>query len=199
MKKYSTIFLVLAVVSIVISGSQLFKSQKLEAVEKTVPTVENTPPTELNSTESTTGAVMDSGSTDYFLPYPGILPNHPLYFLKDIRDRIIEMLIADPERKAEFYLLQSDKWLSAGVALIDVNDIPTAKKTLLNSSSRMGMAVSQLSTIKANGGQISAGMLDKVGKSIQKHKEVLAKVTALDTQEMVTDLNNADTELAKLQ
>ena len=46
---------------------------------------------------------------EYVLPYPGILPTHPLYFLKIVRDRIIELLISDRVNKAEFYILQADK------------------------------------------------------------------------------------------
>ena len=200
MKKYSTYFLVLAVVAIIISGNHFFTTPKLEAVEKIVaPQEETTTGIQPPVMESTSGAKMDSDSSDYFLPYPGILPNHPLYFLKDIRDRIIEMLIADPERKAEFYLLQSDKWLSAGVALIDTKDLTTAKKTLSDSSNRMVMAVSQLTTIKTNGGQLSAGTVDKFSQSIQKHQQVMSTITAIDTKDMLQQLDTAETELGKIK
>ncbi len=54
---------------------------------------------------------------DYTLPYPGLLPDNPLYFLKAIRDRVIEFLISDPIKKANFELLQSDKRLNEGLLL----------------------------------------------------------------------------------
>ncbi len=56
---------------------------------------------------------------EYNLPYPGILPDHPLYFLKQLRDKILDFLITDPVKKAEFYILQADKRLSMGIALTD--------------------------------------------------------------------------------
>ncbi len=55
---------------------------------------------------------------DYTLPYPGILSDNPLYFLKALRDRITEFLIADPIKKAEFYLLTADKRLNEAVYLM---------------------------------------------------------------------------------
>ena len=45
---------------------------------------------------------------DYALPYPGILIDHPLYFLKNIRDLIMERIITEPGKKVEFAILQSD-------------------------------------------------------------------------------------------
>lgn len=54
----------------------------------------------------------------YQLPYPGILPDSPLYPLKALRDRIILFLIADPLKKAEFTLLQADKRLASAEELV---------------------------------------------------------------------------------
>ena len=55
---------------------------------------------------------------EYELPYPGLLPDNPLYYLKAIRDNILKFLIRDPMKKAEFDLLQSDKRLGASYALL---------------------------------------------------------------------------------
>lgn len=56
--------------------------------------------------------------TDYTLPYPGLLPDNPFYPLKMLRDRIVGLLITDPQKKAEFDLLQADKRLQGGVYLL---------------------------------------------------------------------------------
>ena len=53
----------------------------------------------------------------YELPYPGLLPDHPLYFIKMLRDRIIGFFISDPIKKAEFDILQADKRLNGAVYL----------------------------------------------------------------------------------
>src|SRR5579883_115828 len=62
---------------------------------------------------SQSAAVSPTGVPDYVLPYPGILPDNPFYFLKVLRDRLILFFISNPTKKSSFYLLQSDKRLEA--------------------------------------------------------------------------------------
>ena len=50
----------------------------------------------------------------YELAYPGLLPDHPLYFFKVIRDKVVSLLINDPSKRAEFNLLTSDKRFNSG-------------------------------------------------------------------------------------
>jgi hypothetical protein len=38
---------------------------------------------------------------DYDLPYPGLLPDHPLYFIKAGRDKITELITRDNIKKAK--------------------------------------------------------------------------------------------------
>ena len=45
----------------------------------------------------------------YNLPYPGLLPDNPLYITKIMRDKITDFLTRDNLKKAELYLLYSDK------------------------------------------------------------------------------------------
>lgn len=70
----------------------------------------------------------------YLLPYPGILPGNPLYFLKDIRDAIVGFLISNPVKKAEFDLLQADKHMQATVFLVDQKKESTLVFTTLKIS-----------------------------------------------------------------
>lgn len=56
---------------------------------------------------------------DYYMVYPGLLPDSPLYMLKTMRDRVISLMIGDPLKKAEFDLLQADKRIGAAMMLID--------------------------------------------------------------------------------
>jgi hypothetical protein len=50
-------------------------------------------------------------NVEYYLPYPGLLPDNPLYYLKAIRENIQKFFISDPLRKAQFDLLQANKTL----------------------------------------------------------------------------------------
>src|SRR5258708_10869324 len=54
---------------------------------------------------------------DYQLPYPGMLPNNPLYFLKVFRDNMTSFFLSKPLDKANFDLLQSDKNVQASYLL----------------------------------------------------------------------------------
>ena len=54
---------------------------------------------------------------DYQLPYPGMLPDNPLYFLKVFRDNLTSFFINKPLDKAHFDLLQSDKDVEASYLL----------------------------------------------------------------------------------
>lgn len=72
-----------------------------------------------------------SVSADYNLPYPGILPDHPLYKLKVLRDKVTTFLIRDPIKKAEYHLLLADKRIYMSRLLVDKGKIALAKETAL--------------------------------------------------------------------
>src|ERR1700683_4754974 len=69
--------------------------------------------------EASTSAIAPSpSSVDYQLPYPGMLPDNPLYFLKVFRDTLTSFFINKPLDKANFDLLQSDKNVEASYLLV---------------------------------------------------------------------------------
>jgi hypothetical protein len=119
--------------------------------------------------------------SDYILPYPGILSNHPLYFVKKFRDQVIEFLIVDPLRKADFYLLQSDKYLASSVLLDQQAQTQQAQLMLDQSAARMTDSVAQLSKIKQGGQSVPAGTIDRMEQAIEKHLELVDDLTAKKT------------------
>src|SRR5690242_14285884 len=56
-------------------------------------------------------------TNDYTMPYPGLLPDSPLYSLKVFRDRVISFFISDPLKRSSFDLLQADKRLEGAYYL----------------------------------------------------------------------------------
>jgi len=107
------LFVFFAILLMLGTGS-LMSVRAATKVQPTV-TMENKTVTSTNAAMSQTG---DQGQpVEYALPYPGMLPDNPLYFLKQVRDWIMEKIIADPVRKIEFYVLQSDKDINASVFL----------------------------------------------------------------------------------
>src|SRR3989344_5639251 len=115
-----------------------------------------------------TGKIL-AQSVDYYLPYPGILPDHPLYWLKMVRDRVGLVLTTAETAKAEKLLLYADKRLGAAWALIDGNKVPLGVSTLTKGGKYLEQAV-QLRDHFAD--------KNKLDKAVKKHLEVLAILKA---------------------
>lgn len=110
---------------------------------------------------------------EYILPYPGILPTHPLYFLKKFRDSLIETMITSPVKKAEFYILQADKKLNMAIFLFEQKKDVEATRQLTESTGLREKAVVQLETLNIDAAKAPRFVVEKLTGSIQKHIEVV--------------------------
>jgi len=115
-------------------------------------------------------------TSEYVLPYPGILPDHPLYVLKRFRDYILDRLIVDPVRKAEFHILQADKRLNMGIFLIERGNAALAEETISKGEKYMDRAVYELLDVKASGKMPPDYLVEKLDKSLAKHIETLGEM-----------------------
>lgn len=130
---------------------------------------------------------------EYSLPYPGILPDHPLFFLKRLRDQIMEKLIADPVRKIEFYVLQADKYMNMGVFLIAKNNEALAVETMISGAKRMGLAISAAVALKDGGKEVPTYLVEKLTNALAKYKEV-----SIGYPGVMNEITKLGEELAKL-
>lgn len=117
----------------------------------------------------------------YNLAYPGILPNHPLYKLKVLRDKISNTLINDPDKKVNFYLLQTDKGILAAAMLIDINKIDLAEETALkaehNFTQISRMIESYYFRDQKNSSKTKAkDLITRLKTASSKHQEVLTSI-----------------------
>lgn len=131
----------------------------------------------LNSAVFAQEATPFSGATpsakiEYQLPYPGILPDSPIYFLKAFRDRVIGFLIQDPLRKAEFNLEAADKRLSASALLLDKGKKELAISTISKGENYFEFSLRKVETAK-NREQDIDPILERLELSALKHQEVL--------------------------
>lgn len=107
-------------------------------------------------------------SVNYYLPYPGILPDHPLYWLKMIRDRVQLLLMQGQEAKTSKLLLYADKRLGAGWSLIDEGKVSLGVTTVtkgekyLEKAMLTARSLSEQSTVRK-----------KLDKARQKHQQVI--------------------------
>jgi hypothetical protein len=123
--------------------------------------------------EATTAAQKES--TDYHLAYPGILPDHPFYFLKMIRDRIWLLLTTDCLKKAEVLLLFADKRIGAAQALVDGQKTKLGVTTATKAEKYLERAVDQ--EVKAREkGEDTRSFLEKITKAALKHEEILLAI-----------------------
>jgi hypothetical protein len=109
---------------------------------------------------------------DYYLPYPGLLPDHPLYWLKMVRDRTQLLTTTKPMAKTERLLLYADKRLGAAWALIDGNKQALGMSTLTKAEKYLYEAVDKSRSLSPNEGDVDQ-LRARLAKAIVKHQEVL--------------------------
>lgn len=131
----------------------------------------------------------------YELPYPGILPDHPLYVIKIARDRVLEYTTRDPAKKAQLYLLLSDKRVAMALALIQKGKIKPAISTLSKGEKYFLQIPELVKTAKKQGSALSGDFILQLKLSNQKHREVGEMLLRqlpqgdLESLQQVLDLN----------
>jgi hypothetical protein len=114
-------------------------------------------------------------NVQYDLPYTGILPDNPLYFLKAIRDNALSLVIMDPLRKADYDLLMADKRLGAANTLLDRGKVDLAITTLSKSGNYFYLAIQQAAVAKKQG-ENTDEILSKLLTASLKHQQVIFKM-----------------------
>mgnify|MGYP000229957680 CR=1 FL=1 len=108
----------------------------------------------------------------YQLPYPGILPDNPLYVFKALRDQIQAFFIRDYQKKAETYLLYSDKRVNMAMFLLEKGKINLAITTFSKGEKYFLKIPPLLKEAKRQGQQIPSDFIDKLKLANAKHKEI---------------------------
>jgi hypothetical protein len=114
--------------------------------------------------------LIQNNTVVYDLPYPGILPDNPLYMLKILRDKLIPILITSPDKKIQFYLLQADKGILSSSILIEKGNYSLADKTLLKAENYMTEITFQLFSLTE---KPSKDFLGKLKLASLKHQEII--------------------------
>lgn len=109
----------------------------------------------------------------YNLAYPGILPDHPLYKLKTLRDKTSAAFIKDPKKKIEFYLLQTDKGILASAMLVDRKKIDLATHTAFKAEHNYTLLTYELGKFRK---KPDADFFKKLKTASLKHQEVLTSL-----------------------
>lgn len=116
--------------------------------------------------EASQSALMNMKKVDYPLPYHGILPNHPFYWIKMMRDRLILVLTYDQFKKFQTMIFYGDKRLVSGQALITNNEDQLGVSTITKAEKYLYEA----SKISRNLGEEDK---KELVRSYLKHKEII--------------------------
>lgn len=135
---------------------------------ETMMVIQETPENQLETTKT---------PVEYALPYPGMLPDHPLFFLKRLRDSLMEMLISDPMKKAEFYLLQADKRLAMALAYEEKKQTTSVLSMITEDANYYKKLTGILSEQEKQTVPVPGYLVSKIRSSLQKHIEVMTGFT----------------------
>lgn len=126
---------------------------------------------------------------EYTLPYPGLLPDSPFYFLKTIRDRVVGFLISDPMKKAEFNLLQADKRLAAGIYLSKKRNFSLSESTISKGENYFEQGISNAMQAKQEG--IDTGIfLRRLSNAAVVHMATVEELESKAPKEFKSGIRN---------
>lgn len=106
---------------------------------------------------------------NYPLPYPGLLPDSPFWFLKAFRDQVVLFFAWEPRLKVEKKLLMADKRLAAAEALISGGKVEIGVLTAIKGEKYLEDAVN----IFHKAQEIETDKKDQLERALAKHREVL--------------------------
>jgi hypothetical protein len=119
----------------------------------------------------------------YPLPDPGMLSNHPLYFLKSFRDKLLEFFIRDPNKKIEFTILQADKFLSMAIKQSSDSQWNAVSDSINQAYKYAQKAQSGIVKLKLTNGIYPGYLKENLLASINKHLEVMGNIQKKVPQE----------------
>ncbi|GIW62730.1 MAG: hypothetical protein KatS3mg090_0556 [Patescibacteria group bacterium] len=128
---------------------------------------------------------------NYQLPYPGVLPDNPIYFFKNIRDKILLFITEKGRDKADRLLLYSDKKISMSRELMKKGKVKLSLKTAISAEEDFNKLITEIQDNQITDPEFTS----KVKLSSDKHKEVIIQ---LITDSQLPETNDLVKTLLKL-
>lgn len=136
----------------------------------------------------------------YNLAFPGMLPDHPLYKLKVLRDKVTLFLTRDPMKRAGYHLLLADKRIHMAAMLVDKEKIELAKETALKGENEYTLLVFLFKDVVK---KPDKNFYERLEKASLKHQEVLkqmvSKVEVKDKKDFETVVYFSEKNLDELR
>lgn len=112
-------------------------------------------------------------SSEYRLPYPGILPNHKLYPIKTVRDRLVEFFTRDLNKKAQLYLLYADKRIYMAQMLSEQQEWELAESTASKAEKYLLKVRDTVEALEDVGGGVDVTFGPSIRQAALKHQQIL--------------------------
>ncbi|MFV1916923.1 MAG: DUF5667 domain-containing protein [Patescibacteria group bacterium] len=121
----------------------------------------------------------ETANIDYYLAFPGrVLPDHPIWPLKALRDKVWLWITTNPSRSAELKLLFADKRVSMSKALFDKGKPEVGFSTLTKAEKYLEEASNQEKENREAG--IDTGdFLQRIALASLKHFQVMEEIKAI--------------------
>lgn len=110
-----------------------------------------------------------------YLPDPGMLPDHPLYFLKDWRETIGTFFTFGDIPKAERHLFLAERRIVEAKALADKDKLEFTKRALEQHREQLNRTLEKIEQAKQKGLDTDE-ILAKVSQATLRHQAVLIEV-----------------------
>jgi hypothetical protein len=148
------------------------------------------------NTEAAATIAAEPVKVEYYLPYPGILPDNPLYKLKAIRDRLRLWFELDEEKKARLELLYANKRINAAVFLVDGGKGSLGVTTATKAEKYLEQAVERTLKLSKDGKDVKS-LMTELMTACRKHAEILTGLQkrAEGEAKKTLELDLAKTEL----
>ena len=121
-----------------------------------------------------------AGKIEYYLPYPGILPDNGFYKLKALRDKVVLLFTLKPEMKAEKELLYANKRIGAAKYLVEGGKIGLGVATATKAEKYLESAFARLDKLSKEGRDMKSQILE-LSKAAVKHQEILEEIVSKST------------------
>lgn len=109
---------------------------------------------------------------EYYLPYPGMLPDNPMYRLKAVRDKVGLLLSRGGLTRANKELLYADKRIGAAQVLVEGGKAGLGVSTATKAEKYLEKAVNRVINLSREGKDVKS-MLMTLSNASSKHAEIL--------------------------
>jgi len=113
--------------------------------------------------------------SSYYLPYPGLLPDNPVYKVKALRDKLSLWMTRGDAKKAEKELLFADKRINAAEVLIGGGKVNLGVSTATKAEKYLQSSVDRILRMAGEGKDVKS-MLTTLANATRKHTEMLEQM-----------------------